>query len=230
MSGDGVKHHARQADPPKYFELLNAEDRKKLLVLRDTLSSQACRNCRNKRVETFGEILTVVHRFCVRNDENDWKRFLACGVCWYQQFFCINIRQFHLLIDKFKSSINGSLHRLHFVIVPNRVQCARIIADAIPYLRDHPLEAREWSVRELQQSFVPQRMFPYQPAFLPAPCFYGAAAPAVEPERKVYVCPELQPEEKPVTEIDDTEIPMISSPEVMLDDGEWMFNDDGIIF
>lgn len=230
MLGDQPNVHMKQADPPKYFELLNSEDRRKFLVLRETLSSQACRNCRNKRVETFGEILTVVHMFCSRNDEDDWKRFLACGVCWYQQYFCINIRQFHLLIDKCKSSINGSLHRLHFVMVPNRVQCMRIITDAIPYLREHPGEAREWSVRELQKSVVPQCVFPYQPMFVPAPRLYSAVVPTVERERKTYPCPKLEAAEKPLAEQEDTEIPMLSSPEVFLEDGDWMFNEDGVFF
>ena len=233
MFGTTASFPMKQRESPRYLELLNAEDLAKFRVLQQTLSSQACRNCRNKRVETFGEMLTVVRLFCMRNDDDDWKRCLACGVCWYQQYLCINIRQFHLLIDKCKSSINGSLHRLSFVMIPNRVHCMNIIGDAIPYLKEHPSEAREWSVREFQRSFRPQQVFQIPVPYAGNSFCYSAPVVACESERREYPCPKIavEPTVKSALESEpEVDVPMITEPERLLDDADWMFNDDGVIF
>ena len=155
---------ARGEIPLKYLELLNDADKKRLLAIRDTLSSCATRNCRNKRAETFSDTLIILHRFCMRNSKSDWKRALACGVFWHGQYLCINMVQLHTLLGKCKSSINGSLHSLQLEIVSNRAHCVQIITSALPYLRSRPEEIRKWSVRvhrpAISVPFIPSRFIP----------------------------------------------------------------------
>lgn len=231
--GDSVFGQSKGRDQPKYFDLLNTEDRAKFQLLRETLSSQACRNCRNKRVETFSEMLAIVRTFCMRNQSDDWKRCLACGVCWYKQYLCINIRQFHLLIDKCKSSINGSLHRLSLVMIPNRVHCMNIIVDALPYLRDRPNEAREWSVREFQRP-IKAPVFPFHTPYGMGLGCYSVLPLLHDSERKPFPCPQIESEPpSPTIERDsdrEFDVPMVENTEALLEDVDWLLQDDGVIY
>ena len=150
-------------------ENLSPDDYNHYLSLKATLSSKICRNCRNRRVESFGEMLSAIHCFVTRSNEDMWKRSMVCGVCWYNQnyhtFLCVNIRQMSLLLEKCKSSINGSLQRLHFSVVQNRQQTTKILLEALPFLRNHQDAMKMWSVRQfipVMQNYRPQFMEPIQ--------------------------------------------------------------------
>ena len=129
-------------------EFLNKEDVDYYKNLKRTLSSHICRNCRNRRIESFNEILSTIHYYITRKKEDSWKRSLICGVCWYKNYIVVNIRQMSYLLDKCKSSINGSLQRLCFIVLPDKQQSLQIIIEAIPYLKNHPDLIQTWSVRQ----------------------------------------------------------------------------------
>ncbi|KAH0788207.1 potassium/sodium hyperpolarization-activated cyclic nucleotide-gated channel 1 [Histomonas meleagridis] len=132
---------------PKFFELLNLENQKEYIKLRVTLSSQFCRNRRGKRIETFSETLITVQKYCIRHNEDDWKRCLVCGICWIQNGIAINTRQLGLLIDKCKSSINGSFQKMGYTTLQSREESAAYLVEAIPSLLNNYTELREWTVR-----------------------------------------------------------------------------------
>lgn len=132
---------------PKYFNLLNEEDQEQYTRLRSTLSSHICRNRRGKRLETFAEMLNAIKTFCIKGDSDDWKRCLVCGVCWLSNGIAINTRQLGLLIDKCKSSINGSLQKMGYSTLQSRSESAGPLAEAIPELKNNFSELREWTVR-----------------------------------------------------------------------------------
>ncbi|OHS93028.1 potassium/sodium hyperpolarization-activated cyclic nucleotide-gated channel 1 [Tritrichomonas foetus] len=144
---------------PKFYSLLSDEDKAKYTKLRSTLSSHAMRNRRGKRVETFAEMLSAVQSFCIRGDADDWKRCVVCGVCWLSNGIAINNRQLGLLIDKCKSSINGSLQKMGYSTIQNRSDSNRPLIDAIPFLKNNFAELREWTVRYFQAA-TPQPNLP----------------------------------------------------------------------
>ena len=149
---------------PEFFNLLSNEDKEGYEKLRSALSSRNCRNRRNKRLETFNEMLNSVRTYAVRHDDNDWKRCLVCGVLWLSNGIAINTRQMRLLIDKCKSSINGSLHRMGYSAVTCRGDTSNQIVELIPMLKNNFSELRQWTVRQLNV-YTPQPPLPKVEAF-----------------------------------------------------------------
>lgn len=145
-------------------EFLNKEDFELYKNLKDTLSSHICRNCRNRRVQSFSEILSAIRYFVNRTKEDNWKRSLVCGVCWHNNFICVNIRQMSEFLEKCKSSINGSLQRLNLIVLQNKQQSFKILTEAIPYLRNHQELRKMWSVRQL---VLPPTMYMPPPTISP---------------------------------------------------------------
>ena len=133
---------------PKFFELLSDNDRVLYNNMRSGLSSHACRNRRGKRLETFGEMLKAIKTFCIRNDEDDWKRCLVCGVCWLSNGIAINTMQFSGLLGKCKSSINGSLQMLGYKPFPCSSSQNKELLDKIPYLKQNPSDIKQWTLRK----------------------------------------------------------------------------------
>ena len=133
---------------PKHFEILSENDKNQYNTLRATLSSHLCRNRRGKRLETFSDMLNAIKVFCIRNDEDDWKRCLVCGVCWLPMGLAINTRQLSMLIDKCKSSINGSLQKMGYGTIQSRSESSNALSDVIPVLKKNFNELREWSIRQ----------------------------------------------------------------------------------
>lgn len=135
--------------------------------LKETLSSHVCRNCRNKRLESFSQMLMTIRYFVERKKEDDWKRSLLCGICWYKYYVCVNIKQMTYLLEKCKSSINGSFQRLFLMILPDKKQSMEILVEAIPYLKSHSALLHMWSVRQKiipsQNSMQFVQASPYQP-------------------------------------------------------------------
>ena len=132
---------------PKYWELLSTCDQESYGYLQKTLSSPACKNRRNHSNETFSDILDTIKKFVIRNDENDWKRALVCGVGWIENGIAVNTRQLRLLIAKCKSSINGSFQALGYGSVPTSAETASALVKLFPFLKNAFPELRQWSVR-----------------------------------------------------------------------------------
>lgn len=151
-------------------EFLSKEDVDYYKNLKRTLSSHICRNCRNRRIESFNEILSTIHYYITRKKEDSWKRSLICGVCWYKNYIVVNIRQMSYLLDKCKSSINGSLQRLCFIVLPDKQQSLQIIIEAIPYLKNHPDLIQTWSVR--QHIMPSQSVYQFNPFYQFYPIIY----------------------------------------------------------
>jgi hypothetical protein len=143
MSDEASKNDYR----PKYYDILSSSDQKQYDELRSTFSSQMCRNRRGKRLEGFSDMLSSIRTFCIRHNDDDWKRCLVCGVCWLSNGIAINNRQLSLLIDKCKSSINGSLQKMGYSTLQSRSESSSSLCDTIPLLKNNFGELREWSVR-----------------------------------------------------------------------------------
>lgn len=143
--GTNLKKNLMLVDVP-YFNILVESDQTKYLELRKLLTSDNMRYQRNRRVYTFDSILDKIHSFCIRGDEDDWKRCMVCGVCWLNGLLAINVKQLQILTDKSKSNINGVLAKLGYSQAQNGVHKKELI-DALPFLKGNYLEQRFWTIR-----------------------------------------------------------------------------------
>ena len=138
---------------PRHFEQLNESDKIDYKKLKESLNSG--RNKRGKRLEAFAEMLSAVKRYAIKGDQDDWKRCMVCGVCWIDNGIAINTRQLRLLIEKCKSSINGSLHRMGYNPTTSAGDVNNALVDKIPILKGNFSELRQWTVRQ-QGAATPQ--------------------------------------------------------------------------
>lgn len=142
--------HGKKVIHPRYFELLSKDDQQKYLELRKMLSSNICKNNRNKRVETFSDTIQAIKGFCMKQDDsvNNWVRSLVTGILWLPDGgLAVNIRQLRILIDKCKSTINGSFLRLGYYTAPSNGNITKIIETMIPLLAGKYEQLREWTIR-----------------------------------------------------------------------------------
>ena len=136
-----------QEKEPQYWDLLPEQDKVTYLQLKHDFSAGNIKRVRNSRLETFDGILDTIRNFAERGDENDWRRFLVCGVCWMDNAIAINTRQLRLLVSKCKSSINGSLQKMGYSTNMSHSESWKILFPHIPLLKDHFSELRQWTIR-----------------------------------------------------------------------------------
>jgi hypothetical protein len=143
---------------PMFFSLLDEADKQNYLEMRAALHASEKRFKRNKRVESLQDAITDIREFCVRHRPDDWKRFLVCGFCPMGQDIAINTRQFRLLVDKCKSSINGALLKMGYGTAPVKSAISASLLSYIPFLKGNFIEQRQWTVRrKIQLSPMPMR-------------------------------------------------------------------------
>ena len=159
-----------------FIQLLSPSDRIMYEELKKKVGSPENRYNRNKRIQTFTEIIESIRQFCIKNDDEDWKRCLVCGICWiphsssndssplsppeveglndgnYYKWsinhdLAINTRQLRILIAKSKSTINGALAKMGYESVPTKGSDAEDLIGAIPFLNNHYTEMRQWTIR-----------------------------------------------------------------------------------
>jgi hypothetical protein len=139
---------------PAYWDLIGDSDRAAYVTLRQTLSSSACKHCRHHSNEVNRDILNTIHAFVIRNDADDWKRALVCGICWLRGSIAINTRQLRLLVSKCKSSINAMFQNIGYVTVPTTTDYGAAIAQFFPAIKDNFAELRKWTIRAAKTSLV----------------------------------------------------------------------------
>jgi hypothetical protein len=161
--------HAVHECVPQYWELLADGDKATYLQLKHDFTEAGLKRGRNTRLETFDGILDTIHHFAERSDENDWRRFLVCGVCWLDNGIAINTRQLRILVSKCKSSINGSLQKMGFTTSASHSESWKILFKHIPLLKDHFSELRQWTIRCREPpAQVPAMSLPIELAVMPS--------------------------------------------------------------
>lgn len=143
---------------PQFFELLNKEDKKQYLFMQLTLSSPVCKNRRNHSTQTFDLILQMIKNYAVRNDCDDWKRCIVCGIFWLENNqIAVNSKQLCVLLSKCKSSINGSLQALHYYKIANNLDHVKQFVKTIQMIQTHPMliELRQWTIRRFEPNEKP---------------------------------------------------------------------------
>jgi hypothetical protein len=146
---------------PEYFSQLSEADQRSYEQLQRNLSAPTCKNRRNKSIETFISLIELIKTFVVGTDEDHWKRALVCGICWFGNSMAINTRQFMILTNKCKSSINGLFKALGYGLVPSGSDAAAPLLTFFPFMRGRYNELRQWTVR--------QKISPQAPLVVKAP-------------------------------------------------------------
>ena len=142
---------------PQFWDFLVSADKNKYIYMRMTLSSPACKNLRNHSKQTFWKIMNTIKNFCVRNDSDDWKRCLVCGIFWLpENQIAVNSKQLCLLLSKCKSSINGSLQLLGYYTVPDNQKRVKEFVSTLPLSKKSIIELvkspRQWTIRQFATS------------------------------------------------------------------------------
>ena len=146
---------------PQFIEFLSDKDRKDYENLKQDLWSLENKFKRNKRLISLQNALDKIRDYCIKNDSNDWKRSIVCGVIWYDEGIAINTRQLRILINKCKSSINGALLKMGYTSSTTKGEGFDALLRKIPYLRGNFLEQRMWTVRKkLPATPLPERVEP----------------------------------------------------------------------
>ena len=133
---------------PEYINILSIEDKELYEQIQKNVSSQNFRYKRNRQIETLTDVLNCIRKYCEKDEEGKWKRYLVCGICWFDDYIAINTRQLQLLISKSKSAINWSLSKMGYITVKIKNNSATKLIKTIPYLSSSSKELRKWSLRK----------------------------------------------------------------------------------
>jgi hypothetical protein len=158
---------------PTHFDDLCEADKRAYERLRLSLSAPTCKNRRNKSLETFRGVVECIRAFVIGHDDDHWKRALVCGICWFENSIAINTRQFKILTNKCKSSINGLFLALGYGTVPSGSDAAAPLMTYFPFMRGNFNELRQWTVRQrLSATPLPGRPAPFatlEPRYITPP-------------------------------------------------------------
>lgn len=135
---------------PEFIELLTPADREMYFTLGKLFSESIHGRQRDHRLENFMFLLDMIRKFAQRNDVNDWKRCLVCGVAFFDgNKIAINTHQLGFIYQKCKSSINGALKHLGWQTTVARGDLDPLLVEFFPILRGQRAKLRQWSIRIL---------------------------------------------------------------------------------
>ena len=131
----------------QFLEILVEADQQRYIELRDSLSSEKNKYQRFHRTDAFDSLLEQIKNFCIRGDDDDWKRCMVCGVCWPPNCIGVNVKQLMLTTGKSKSNINGVFTKMGYMVDSMNLDLKRELIDTIPFLKGNYLEQRFWTIR-----------------------------------------------------------------------------------
>lgn len=139
----------KNSSKPSFFDLLNKNDKEEYKQMRDEFALDSNRYRRGHRTEVFQNFLKEIHRFCIRNHDDDWKRCLVCGIVWLDNSILVNVGRLKRLMNKSKSNVNGVIAKLGYQIEKSKSLGFHQLVEQIPFLRGNYVEQRNWSIRTL---------------------------------------------------------------------------------
>lgn len=138
---------------PAFFNLLSSKDQEKYIELQKKAANEENRYNRFRRLSTMREIFNAIRQFCETENEDKWKRYLVCGIFWYDDYVVINTRQLRILIAKCKSSINGALLKMGYETVHKKSIDFSFLTNYIPLLEKNHSDFRQWTIRKKIKEF-----------------------------------------------------------------------------
>lgn len=139
----------RQHEDPLFIDLLSDDDKNKYNELREQFSSPKYKNRRNKSNNVFKNMIRSINTFINKDNNDVYKRSLVCGIVWINDMIIINTHQLRILIDKCKSSINGSFQSIGYEALPSGEEYINHIISLYPFMKNNYSELRQWTARKL---------------------------------------------------------------------------------
>lgn len=132
---------------PDYVNYLREDDKQEFIELRKMFTSEDYNFFEQNQ---FCEIMDIIKDYSVRNNDDDPRRCLVCGLCWTNTGLGVNSSHLTYLTGQPKSTINNELNNLNYQpsIFSNEV----IIK--IPILQGNFRELRLWSFRKNPTAIV----------------------------------------------------------------------------
>jgi hypothetical protein len=107
---------------PCFFDRLSADGKREYLDLLHYISTERC---------SLSRTLDLIHCFCVRNTESDWKRSVVCGVCWLPSGqIASNYKQMSHFIGSSKSAFFGGLRAMGYSPTSHATRACRLCTRA----------------------------------------------------------------------------------------------------
>jgi hypothetical protein len=103
----------------------------------------------------FKVVLSHIQQFAIRQETDDWKRCLVCGIVWLDGAIAISPRQLSTVTGKCKSAINAGFHALGYTNIPITTKHAIALMPFFQQFSRDCHEMRQWSVREVPRSNSP---------------------------------------------------------------------------
>lgn len=215
---------------PRFFQILSEDDCIGYNLLRSKFASHTNQNIKTRCSSDFQSNLALIKNFCVRNDEDDWKRDIVCGVCWINQYIAINNSQFSILINENKSTINNSFKKLGYSIINDRAESSRLLTQNIPFFKNNICELKEWSVRRFEAETPSPGLPPFDVS-----TFFTFNTPKVptnpffSPPQSPIAFSDIPQVERPLSrpnEVDFFDDPFCLPPDFLLDDVDDNANND----
>jgi hypothetical protein len=139
----------KSSELPAYWTILGDEDKIKYHQLRKLLNPLSTRTSRSQLAVKFRVTIMKIQEYSIRNDADDWKRCLVCGVAWLDGSLALSTRQLCKLIGKCKSSINAGFQSIGYVMTPIASKHAAQLVQLFHCLAENATELRQWSIRSL---------------------------------------------------------------------------------
>ena len=132
---------------------LSQADSNDLIKLKNTIANSKLKHNRNKSITTFSNLLELIRQFCCRSDGEDWKRFLACGICFINDdIIAVSSAQIKNVLGYTKSNINRLLNESGYKSVEKTYQHQELLFSKIPYLKNQAFQAKQWSIRQKEST------------------------------------------------------------------------------
>jgi hypothetical protein len=140
---------ASTTEYPDYWHVLSESDQIKYRELQHEIYPFSFRTTRVATSFKLQLIMTQIKRFAIRQDCDDWKRCLVCGIVWFVDAIAVNTRQMTSLTGRSKSSINAAFQALGWPSMSLSMSASHAISllNIFPFLRHNCGDFRQWTIR-----------------------------------------------------------------------------------
>lgn len=134
-------------DTPLYFDILSDDDKRGYIDLKKILSDYKFCKSVDRKI-SFVNQLKHVQKYVERNDSDDWKRGLVCGIIFLENSVAINIQQLIKIFSKCKSSINNLFQKIGFFAHRQGSGIEDELINKFPFSYQEKCSAKNWTVRD----------------------------------------------------------------------------------
>ena len=159
-----------------YLDLLDKKDKEQYLHLKEEFATSTKDEKNDKQCDFFQNNLDEIQKFCIRNQSDDWKRCLVCGIVWLDSTLLINMARLTKLISDSKNSFNCTISKLGYHKDMSESTVFQKLVEKIPFIKGNYVEQRNWSARTLsstppvsEKSDIDYSVYGFNPPGKPSP-------------------------------------------------------------